>query len=208
MERKNMEIKMKKRIRTLAATIAFFYVGISAASTLSIPNSFSSGGTTSAADMNSNFSAVVSSVNDNDTRITELERSSAPVFQGFSASTADGADGIRAMKSACDVSFSGSKICTTSEFVNSTYNSSASNLTGSAWLLPDLRAVGTDAGGGLPGILDKASGIFMTDPSPAQFFLCNNWNSDDAGFSGTITNSSGVISTGGCANQRAVACCK
>ena len=62
---------------------------------------------------------------------------SVPVFQGFSSGTVDGAGGIRGMQAACDASFSGSKICTSVEFSNSTYKQLS--LSGSAWLLPVLQ---------------------------------------------------------------------
>ena len=78
---------MNKLTKTLV-TMATLIYGASVASTLSIPNTFSSGAATNAAEMNANFSAVKAAVNDNDTRITALEGgSSAPVFQGFSSAT-------------------------------------------------------------------------------------------------------------------------
>ena len=113
---------MNKLTKTLVAIATLIYASASVASTLSIPNTFSSGAATSAAEMNSNFSAVKAAVDDNDTRITALEGgSSAPVFQGFSSATVAGNAGIVGLQLACNSSFSGSKICTSAEFANSTY---------------------------------------------------------------------------------------
>ncbi len=50
---------------------------------VTIPNSFSSGAATSASQMNANFTAVKTAVDDNNTRIAGLESKTAPVFQGF-----------------------------------------------------------------------------------------------------------------------------
>ena len=55
------------------------------ASDLTIPNDFSSGDTTSASEVNDNFTAIENAVNDNDTRLDALESgSNRVVFQGFS----------------------------------------------------------------------------------------------------------------------------
>jgi hypothetical protein len=205
MERKNMEIKMRKKINLILLTIPTFLFGaFSFAGTLSVPNSFSSGGTTSAADMNSNFSAVSTAVNDNNTRITALETSSAPVFQGFSSGTVDGGDGIRAMKSACDASFTGSKICTTGEYLNSIYNSSASNLSGSAWLLPEMTGYGSNSAYGM----EKWSSIAVSSGNPEREFSCVGWGSDAADRRGISASSSGGVGRTYCNTSQSVACCK
>ncbi len=195
-----MEIKMRKKINLILLTIPTFLFGaFSFAGTLSVPNSFSSGGTTSAADMNSNFSAVSTAVNDNNTRITALETSSAPVFQGFSSGTVDGGDGVFALAQACSASFSGSKICNSDELVNSVYNSSASNLSGLAWLLPRLSTGDTQS-------TELNSGRENGDPW--QTFSCRGWGSDSNAFTGTVVSSVGELTIRGCDNSYPVACCK
>ena len=195
-----MEIKMRKKINLILLTIPSFLFGaFSFAGTLSVPNSFSSGGTTSAADMNSNFSAVSTAVNDNNTRITALETSSAPVFQGFSSGTVDGGDGVFALAQACSASFSGSKICNSDELVNSVYNSSASNLSGLAWLLPRLSTGDTQS-------TELNSGRENGDPW--QTFSCRGWGSDSNAYTGTVVSSVGELTLRGCDNSYPVACCK
>ena len=57
------------------------------ATTVTIPNSFSSGTATNAAQMNANFTAVKAAVDDNDSRISALEGSIASQFMGFSSGT-------------------------------------------------------------------------------------------------------------------------
>ena len=191
---------MRKKINLILLTIPTFLFGaFSFAGTLSVPNSFSSGGTTSAADMNSNFSAVSTAVNDNNTRITALETSSAPVFQGFSSGTVDGGDGVFALAQACSASFSGSKICNSDELVNSVYNSSASNLSGLAWLLPRLSTGDTQS-------TELNSGRENGDPW--QTFSCRGWGSDSNAFTGTVVSSVGELTIRGCDNSYPVACCK
>jgi hypothetical protein len=48
--------------------------------------------------------------------------------------------GIRQLQAACDATYSGSKICTSTEYANSIFNNSAANLAGDAWLLADLQS--------------------------------------------------------------------
>ena len=200
MERKNMEIKIIRKINIVLIMLAsFLYSGSSIAGALSVPNSFSSGGTTSAADMNSNFSAVSTAVNDNNTRIVALETSSAPVFQGFSSGTVDGGDGVFAMVQACSASFSGSKICNSEELVNSVYNSSASNLSGLAWLLPRLSTSDEQA-------TELNSGRENNDPW--QTFSCRGWGNDSSSYTGTVVSYVGELTIRTCNNSLSVACCK
>jgi hypothetical protein len=200
MERKNMGMKMtKKMILLLIAIAGYSWSTAIFAGTLSVPNSFSAGSTTSAADMNSNFSAVETAVNDNDTRISALEASSAPVFQGFSSTTMDGAYGIFAMAQACSSSFAGSKVCTTREIMNSVYNGNASNLSNNAWVLPDLIPLDS-------GALESTTG--RSEGTPVNYFACNGWGSNNTNYNGTAVSSAGRIYIQPCNTTQSVACCK
>ena len=190
-------MQSNKACRMITALIVLLYMSSSTAGTLSVPNSFSSGTATSAADMNSNFSAVTTAVNDNDSRITALETSSDKVFQGFSSGTVNGGAGIFAMAQACSSSFSGSKICNTNEFVNSVYNSAASNLSGDAWIIPIV--TGQDANG-----LEVNSG--RSEGSETNL-SCSGWGSNSGTF-GSVVSSLGELSVASCLQSRAVACCK
>ena len=190
-------MQSNKACRIITALITLLYISASTAGTLSVPNSFSSGTATSAADMNSNFSAVTTAVNDNDSRITALETSSDKVFQGFSSGTVNGGAGIFAMAQACSSSFSGSKICNTNEFVNSVYNSAASNLSGNAWIIPIV--TGQDSNG-----LEVNSG--RSEGSETNL-SCSGWGSNSGTF-GSVVSSLGELSVASCLQSRAVACCK
>ena len=196
---------MNKLIQALVTTVTLVYAGASVASTLSIPNTFSSGATTSASDMNANFTAVKAAVDDNDTRITALEASSAPVFQGFSSGTVDGAGGIRGMQAACDASFSGSKICTSVEFSNSTYKQLS--LSGSAWLLPVLQqTTGSSSSADEGFTTDQGSGYTSASDRPDRVFTCSAYS--DTRQEGLTVSSTGGFDTESCGTARAVACCK
>ncbi len=194
---------MNKLIQALVTTVTLVYAGASVASTLSIPNTFSSGATTSASDMNANFTAVKAAVDDNNTRITALEASSAPVFQGFSSGTVDGAGGIRGMQAACDASFSGSKICTSVEFTNSTYKQVS--LSGTAWLLPVLqRTTGSSSSSDDGFTTDQGSGYSSATDRPERVFTCNGVTR----YNGLTVSSTGGFDSESCGTARAVACCK
>jgi len=195
---------MNKLTKTLVAIAALIFASASVASTLSIPNSFSSGAATSAAEMNSNFSAVKAAVDDNDTRITALEGgSSAPVFQGFSSGTVDGAGGIIGMQAACDTSFSGSKICSSVEFTNSTYKQVS--LSGTAWLLPVLqRTTGSSSSSDDGFTTDQGSGYSSATDRPERVFTCNGATR----YNGLTVSSTGGFDSESCGTARPVACCK
>ena len=202
---------MNKLTKTLVAIATLIYASASVASTLSIPNTFSSGAATSAAEMNSNFSAVKAAVDDNDTRITALEGgSSAPVFQGFSSATVAGNAGIIGLQLACNSSFSGSKICTSAEFANSTYKSAT--LSGTAWLLPVVELSSqSDANY----TVEKTSGLTILGDTAQTQLTCEGFTSNARDAYGLFVTSTGGIQNGNlrsggtaCDTVRAVACCK
>jgi hypothetical protein len=210
MERQQMEIKMNKLIQALVTTVALVYAGASVASTLSIPNTFSSGATTSAGDMNANFTAVKAAVDDNDTRITALQASSAPVFQGFSSGTVAGNAGIIGLQTACDASFSGAKICSSAEFASSTYKSAT--LSGTAWLLPVVE-MGSEASATY--IVEKTSGLTLIGDYAQSELTCEGFTSNASTAYGLFVTATGGIQNGNlrsggtaCDTVRAVACCK
>ena len=200
---------MNKLTKTFVAIATLIFASASVASTLSIPKTFSSGDTTSAADMNANFTAVKAAVDDNNTRITALQASSAPVFQGFSG-TADASGGIRVMQAACDAAFSGSKICTSVEFSNSTYTTVTLS-TGPAWLLPVLQQTGgvENSSSGTDGfVTDQASGLTANTNNPAAGFTCGAYHSDGARYTGLTVSNTGMFAASSCDTARPVACCK
>jgi len=202
---------MNKLTKTLVAIAALIFASASVASTLSIPNSFSSGAATSAAEMNSNFSAVKAAVDDNDTRITALEGgSSAPVFQGFSSGTVAGNAGIIGLQTACNTSFSGSKICSSAEFASSTYKSAT--LSGTAWLLPVVEISEQYDG---TYVLDKTSGLTVLSDTAQDELTCDGFTSNASTSYGLFVTATGGIQNGNlrsggtaCDTVRAVACCK
>ena len=202
---------MNKLTKTLVAIATLIFASASVASTLSIPNSFSSGATTSAAEMNSNFSAVKAAVDDNDTRITALEGgSSAPVFQGFSSATVAGNAGIIGLQTACNASFSGSKICSSAEFANSTYKSAT--LSGTAWLLPVIEL---SSEGSATYSVEKTSGLTVIVSSGQTQLSCEGFTSNADDVYGLFVTATGGIQNGNlrsggtaCDTVRAVACCK
>ena len=202
---------MNKLIKALVAMATLIYASASVASTLSIPNTFSSGAATNAAEMNSNFSAVKAAVDDNDARITALEGgSSAPVFQGFSSDTVAGNAGIIGLQLACNSSFSGSKICTSAEFANSTYKSAT--LSGTAWLLPVVELSSqSDANY----TVEKTSGLTLLGDTAQTQLTCEGFTSNSSSAYGLFVTSTGGIQNGNlrsggtaCDTVRAVACCK
>lgn len=169
---------------------------LASASELSVPNEFSSGDTTSAADINSNFNAIETAVNDNNTRLNAIESgSTVVVFQGFSRSSVTGDQGIRQLQAACDATFTASKICSSNEYANSTYNARAANLSGDAWLLA------TPISGTSKKVREAITGKDYSEGD----LSCNGYASRG---SGLTVSAVGEISTASCSDSIRVACCK
>lgn len=186
----------KATLITVVGTALLVSSSLTGASELSIPNEFSSGDTTSAADINNNFSAIETAVNDNSTRLNAIESGSTRVvFQGFSAGTVTGDQGIRQLQSACDATFTGSKICSSEEYANSTYNAGAANLSGDAWLLATPLSSTTKK---------VREAITGKDYSEGDL-SCNGYVSSG---SGLIVSAVGELSTTSCSDAIRVACCE
>jgi len=163
---------------------------------LTIPNSFSAGNTTSASDVNQNFTVIETAVNDNDARLDAIEAGSTKVvFLGFSAGSEVGDQGLRRLQAACDASFSGAKMCNSEEFANSRYNAAAANLSGSAWLLASTLSTSNSK------IHDSVTGEVYGSGK----LSCNGYN---GGTEGLVVSAEGAMGTDSCANYNPVACCK
>jgi len=189
-------MKLYHLIFTLIITSSSAY-----ATGVTIPNAFSSGTTTSAAEMNANFNAVKAAVDDNDSRVTTLEGSvSAPAsqFMGFSSGTTDGAGGLLTMGNLCHTSFSGSHMCSTVEFAGAKMN--GVSVSGSAWILPVLSEMHA---GSSRNVMDLVMGESLTGSG----LTCGGWTTN-LSYSATIITPQGGISTNTCSTVNPVACCK
>ncbi|MGB1807629.1 MAG: hypothetical protein ACPHVT_00970 [Porticoccaceae bacterium] len=163
---------------------------------LTIPNSFSAGNTTSASAVNQNFTVIETAVNDNDARLDAIEAGSTKVvFQGFSAGSEAGDQGLRRLQAACDATFSGAKVCSSEEYANSSYNAAAANLSGSAWLLASTLSASNSK------IRDSVTGEVYGSGK----LSCNGYN---GGSEGLVVSAEGAMGTDSCANYNPVACCK
>ena len=163
---------------------------------LSMPHKSSSGDATSAMDVDENLSAIEMAVNSTGSRIKMLVSDSAkPVFQGFSDTQVPANKGIRQLQAACDATYSGSKICTSTEYANSIFNNSAANLAGDAWLLADLQSAYEQK------VRDSVSG--RTQGSGGL-----GCSGDSRNKHGLVVSGNGEINTDQCGNFNAVACCK
>ena len=175
-------------ILILASVIASSQV---VASTLTIPNSFTSGSTTSAAEMNANFSAVKSAIDDNFTRLSALD-SSVSSFKGFSSGTSNGGSGFITLGNLCDATFTGSHVCSTREFVSLNY-SGATGLVGNAWIMPErLAVVGETA--------DNVTGVSTHN-------MCDGWTGTTVNDKTIVVSSVGSFTMAQCSSVNAVACC-
>lgn len=171
------------------------------ASSVDVPNTFTAGTPAVAAEVNANFDAVATSVNDNDSRITgntdaisELQ-SARPQLVGFTSSTFEGAAGVLNFTEGCQADFPGSRMCTSTEIMETT----AVPLLAleSAWVRPDII---TDTGTGLA--ID-ASGV----EAEAIDLSCDGWTSQEFTSTGLSVRRRGSFSLLRCDAPLPVACC-
>ncbi|HCL69291.1 MAG TPA: hypothetical protein DIC49_07215 [Gammaproteobacteria bacterium] len=195
-------------LKLFGTAVGALCAGLVTAGELTVPNQFSNGQATSASEMNANFSAVESAVNDNDQRISQLEGQGPVVFQGFSLSTIDGAQGLRTMTQACDSTYPGSRMCSTAEYRDSPFNPNAENLDSPAWINPVILGIGTPgATSNQWGIVEAVSGAISLD---SQYLSCRGWSASD--LEGMLVSETGQmligIASSGCNQSNRVSCCK
>lgn len=191
---------MKKYIFRIITvlSISFFGISIVSASELVIPNQFSDGQVTSASEMNENFAAIATAVNDNNSRLSGGvgSSSSSQGFVGFSSAKINGGSGLYAMQKICHDFSAGSRVCTANEIALSPYNASA------AATLP----MEPDEFGDLPGgwILTTNQGNYLHNNSAT----CYSWNEADAGARGASVTYKFKVQYQRCNLEFPVACCK
>ncbi len=140
-----------------------------AAGTLTIPNTFSANTKAVAAEVNANFDAAKTAVDDNDSRIVALETRKRQVV-GWTSTPFGGRTGMLTLIQACRGDFPGSLVATSTDVSNTT--SVLTLPVGEAWLRPEIAgATGTQvidksgessSGLGLSS-LSGGDGLIMTD---------------------------------------------
>ena len=202
-----MTVKIHKPWAVLSGAVIMLLAGTSvSAGELQVPNQFNSGDATSAAQMNANFSAVETAVNDNNQRISDLEGASGPIFRGFSEGVVNGYSGVLPMIEACDNTYPGSKVCTTVEFRDSPYNAGALDLQGNAWIFPVLIGSGGD-------ISSVREAVTATKVEDTRQLTCNGWRETQGYMMGTVVSADGKIlviegAANYCTGENRVACCR
>ena len=178
-----------KIIITVVLCLSADSFSVYASEEVTIPHEFKDGDVTSADQMNENFRALAKGINDNRALVAELVAESTVVFQGFTESTFDGAEGLLAMQEACYNLSEGSHICTNSEIAESSYNPNAENLhkNETAWV---------------------TSGPQADANTPVLEHSCDGWKSRNANYMGTVVNDSFQFSDSVCSTHNRVACCK
>ncbi|MDA7826061.1 hypothetical protein N9I73_01685 [Porticoccaceae bacterium] len=176
-----------------------------------IPNQFEDGQVTSASQMNENFQALKAELEAQRALIEANLGNQKVVFQGFSAESMDGGQGLLAMQQACHNLVAGSHICKDTEIALSPYNPNAQNLEGSAWVLFELGPSVAGAEYTLQNspisfrrIFDYHS--YLGDPKNDRG--CGSWNRNTADWRGAIVDSQLKGNDVLCSTQQKVACCK
>jgi hypothetical protein len=176
-----------------------------------IPNQFEDGQVTSASQMNENFQALKAELEAQRALIEANLGNQKVVFQGFSAESMDGGQGLLAMQQACHNLVAGSHVCKDTEIALSPYNPNAQNLEGSAWVLFEL---GPSVAGehytlqnspiSFRRIFDYHA--YLGDPKNDRG--CASWNRNTSDWRGAIVDSQLKGNDVPCSTQQKVACCK
>lgn len=176
-----------------------------------IPNQFEDGQVTSASQMNENFQALKAELEAQRALIEANLGNQKVVFQGFSAESMDGGQGLLAMQQACHNLVAGSHVCKDTEIALSPYNPSAQNLEGYAWVLQEIGPSFTSDSQYLinsPISLFRLSGSDMDMGSIDVNGSCYGWGRATNSYRGAVVSSNLVVTRTYCDLQSKVACCK
>lgn len=168
-----------------------------------IPNQFEDGQVTSASQMNENFQALKAELEAQRALIEANLGNQKVVFQGFSAESMDGGQGLLAMQQACHNLVAGSHVCKDTEIALSPYNPNAQNLEGKAWVIRE--SVYNNS-------YDVTSPLsFFSYSNSNEYYrnlACGGWLNADIYSKGAATTSGLAMSYSSCNLERKVACCK
>ena len=181
-----------------------------------IPNQFEDGQVTSASQMNENFQALKAELEAQRALIEANLGNQKVVFQGFSAESMDGAQGMLAMQQACHNLVAGSHVCKDTEIALSPYNPNAQNLEGEAWVIREMGSVGGGgAGDNNRGLVIESSPLSLhrtvsneDSNHPYNDRACTGWRTVSEPYSGATVNSLLSFNKSDCGVQNKVACCK
>ena len=173
-----------------------------------IPNQFEDGQVTSASQMNENFQALKAELEAQRALIEANLGNQKVVFQGFSAESMDGGQGLLAMQQACHNLVAGSHVCKDTEIALSPYNSDVHNLEGKAWVLSDMDSSG--AGN---------SAVFSHSPLSLRYYYgnhsdsnmiksCRGWATNSTTYRGANVSSDLKFQDSLCNSSLKIACCK
>jgi len=193
-------------------TYTLFAILLSAkAFAVEIPNQFEDGQVTSASQMNENFQALKAELEAQRALIEATLGNQKVVFQGFSAESMDGGQGLLAMQQACHNLVAGSHVCKDTEIALSPYNPDAQNLEGSAWVLFELGPSVSGADYTLQNSPISFRRIFSQESNIGQSYYdrgCGSWNRNTSDWRGAIVDSQLKGNDVPCSTQQKVACCK
>ena len=176
-----------------------------------IPNQFEDGQVTSASQMNENFQALKAELEAQRALIEANLGNQKVVFQGFSAESMDGGQGLLAMQQACHNLAAGSHVCKDTEIALSPYNPNVQNLEGNAWVIKEVGAsfgVDTDYMVQSPLSLERISGPDYQLNYSSFERGCLGWSSNSDNYQGATVSNTLKVGAHRCGSQQKVACCK
>ena len=176
-----------------------------------IPNQFEDGQVTSASQMNENFQALKAELEAQRALIEANLGNQKVVFQGFSAESMDGGQGLLAMQQACHNLVAGSHVCKDTEIALSPYNPNAQNLEGDAWVIMEVQTSMTTEDTfriDSPLSLALIGGLRNQMNYGGYNRSCSGWRSNSPSNSGAITTNALGFYHSFCSTQQKVACCK
>ena len=187
----NKGLKMKKIILTTSLIFS------SAIVAHDLPNTFEAGQPIVASEVNENFAELKSEITDIKNQLENKNTDALPQYVGNSSSVSSGGAGIRFLTGLCDSTYSGSRICSTEEYIKTkTFPSEIQN--GNAWI-----TTGTVIPEGETYVIEGFTGV------RAKYSInCSGYSSSSTARLGITVSETGRFSSSWCHEEGTVACCK
>ena len=168
-----------------------------------VPHVFVSGGAIVASEVNANYQNLADRIQTVSDTVSNTEK--LLQFVGNSATSLDGSNGIRTMTELCQVTYAGSRMCSTEEYAK-TITFPTMGSASSAWVRPSkviTASLSNDY---------EASDFFAgAGNTSVKGLNCSGWSNNNGGSSedsGLVVNEKGAFGQSRCNATLPVSCCK
>ena len=163
-----------------------------------LPNTFEAGQPIVASEVNENFADLKSEITGIKNQLENKNTDALPQYVGNSSSVSSGGAGIRFLTGLCESTYSGSRICSTEEYIK-TKNFPSEIQNSNAWI-----TTGT--------VIPEGENQYVIEGFTgvrAKYSInCSGYSSSSTAYLGITVSETGRFSNSWCHEERTVACCK